>query len=256
MPAELPPGSPRLSPPRRKCGSHWKGSAVIHVSWRQGDAERFPDLLPGYSYATRQKPHDFHLCESDLSPGSILFLLSAALLKEDRGRVSSNEDFNLCSTSSPLGQRGLFPLSCSACGSTQLCSFCCACSPRAYSSLLPLSQSTHEQERVSSQQPYSRSTSASYSLLNKNPRASWHFPPLHRAPQEPFTALLSALSPISPWDPPENGLHLVGAEGVLPPTATPMLPTSLLLPTAGPGLPGTNAIPTSSVLQGTITSDN
>lgn len=108
MPAELPPGSPRLSPPRRKCGSHWKGSAVIHVSWRQGDAEHFPDLLPGYSYATRQKPHDFHLRESDLSPGSILFLLSAALLKEDRGRVSSNEDFNLCSRSSPLGQRGFF----------------------------------------------------------------------------------------------------------------------------------------------------
>lgn len=85
--------------------SHWQSSEVIHVSWRQGDAERFPDLLPGYSYATRQKPHDFNLCESNSNSSSILFLISAALLKEDRGPVSSHEeDFNLYSRSSPLGE--------------------------------------------------------------------------------------------------------------------------------------------------------
>lgn len=66
-------------------------STMIHASWRQEDAESFPDLLPGYSSATRQKPRDFNLRESNLNPNSILFLVSAALQTEDRGPASCKE---------------------------------------------------------------------------------------------------------------------------------------------------------------------
>jgi len=83
--------------------------AVIHASWRQEDAESFPDLLPGYSYATRQKPRDFNLRESNPNPSSTLCLVSAALRTEDRGLASSREeDFHLWGRSSPLGE-GLLP---------------------------------------------------------------------------------------------------------------------------------------------------
>ena len=64
---------------------------MIHTSWRQEDAESFPDLLPGYSYATRQKPRDFNLRESNMNPNSILFLVSAALQTEDRGPASCKQ---------------------------------------------------------------------------------------------------------------------------------------------------------------------
>lgn len=229
---------------------------MIHVSWRQGDAELFPDLLPGYSYATRQKPHDFHLHESDLSPGSILSLLSATQLKEGRGRVSSHEDFNLCSRSSPLGPKFLcffFLPSCSACGSTQLCSCCCVCPRRAYSSLLSPSQNTHQQEQASS--PTARAVLRPTAFLTRTPEPPGAF--LH-CTDTPGALHSSAPchEPHFPMGSPRNGLHLVGAEGILPLPATPMLPTPLLLPTAGRSLPGTNTILTSPVPQGTIISGN
>lgn len=65
---------------------------VIHASGRQEDAESFPDLLPGYSYATRQKPRDFNLRESNLNPNSILFLVSAALQTKGRGPASCKQN--------------------------------------------------------------------------------------------------------------------------------------------------------------------
>lgn len=81
---------------------------MIHASWRQEDAESFPDLLPGYSYATRQKPRDFNLRDSNPNLNSILVLVSAALQTEDRGPASSQEDLQLWGRSSPLGE-GFLP---------------------------------------------------------------------------------------------------------------------------------------------------
>lgn len=77
-------GSPQMLPLRSPCGRHLRPSlqqARSLTGKAQEDhdsrflvpenAESFPDLLPGYSYATRQKPHDFNLHKSNLNPNSI-----------------------------------------------------------------------------------------------------------------------------------------------------------------------------------------